>query len=144
MQSLGDQEQMKDHTDDNGNDSDATIIYSVENWSDSDNQPLAQLKDATITDAPPGKLNVKFFGLSKKHKKGRAFTCDKCGKQKCLHWVNHLQQAAKCSSMSLRTALLAQAGGTVFGIVASTPENIDDLEMKKIVLWNIATPTEHR
>ena len=66
-------------------------------------------------------------------------------KQKCLPWVNRLQQAAKCSNTSLRAALLARAGATVFGIVAATPENIDDLEMKKIVLRNfsnIATPTE--
>ena len=46
---------------------------------------------------------------------------------------------------SLRAALLARAGATVFGIVAATPENIDKLEMKKVVLRNfsdIATPTE--
>ena len=47
-------------------------------------------------------------------------------KQKCLPWVNQLQQAAKCSNTSLRAALLARAGTTVFGIVAATPENIDD------------------
>ena len=66
-------------------------------------------------------------------------------KQKCLPWVNQLQQAAKCSNTSLRAALLARAGATVFGMVAATPENIDDLEMKKVVLRNfsdIATPTE--
>ena len=66
-------------------------------------------------------------------------------KQKCLPWVNQLQQAAKCSNTSLRAALLARAGATVFGIVAATPENIDDLEMKKVVLRNfsdIATPTK--
>ena len=66
-------------------------------------------------------------------------------KQKCLPWVNRLQQVAKCSKISLRTALLARAGATVFGIVAATPEKIDDLEMKKIVQRNfsdIATPTE--
>ena len=66
-------------------------------------------------------------------------------KQKCLPWVNQLQQAAKCSNTSLRAALLARAGATVFGIVAATQENIDDLEMKKVVLRNfsdIATPTE--
>ena len=66
-------------------------------------------------------------------------------KQKCLSWVNRLQQAAKCSNTSLRAALLASAGATVFGIVAATPETIDDLEMKKVVLRNfcdIATPTE--
>ena len=65
-------------------------------------------------------------------------------KQKGLQWVNWLQQAAKCSNTSLRAALLARAGATVFGIVAATPENIDDLEMKKVVLRNfldIATPT---
>ena len=58
-------------------------------------------------------------------------------KQKCLPWVNRLQQAAKCSNTSLRAALLAR--------VAATPENIDDLEMNKIILRNfsdIATPTE--
>ena len=66
-------------------------------------------------------------------------------KQKCLPWVNRLQQAAKCSNTSLRAALLERAGPTVFGIVAATLENIDDLEMKKVVLRNfsdIATPTE--
>ena len=66
-------------------------------------------------------------------------------KQKCLPWVNQLQQAAKCSNISLRAAFLARAGATVFGIVAATPENIDDLEMKKVVLRNfsdIATPTK--
>ena len=66
-------------------------------------------------------------------------------KQKCLPWVNRLQQAAKCSNTSLRAALLARAGATVFGIVAATPENIDDLEMKKVILRNfsdIATPME--
>ena len=66
-------------------------------------------------------------------------------KQKCLPWVNRLQQAAKCSNTSLRAAFLARAGTTVFGIVAATPENIDNLEMKKVVLRNfsdIATPTE--
>ena len=66
-------------------------------------------------------------------------------KQKYLPWVNQLQQAAKCSNTSLRATLLARAGATVFGIVAATPENIDDLEMKKVVLRNfsnIATPME--
>ena len=42
-------------------------------------------------------------------------------KQKYLPWVNRLQQAAKCSNTSLRAALLARAGATVFGIVAATP-----------------------
>ena len=66
-------------------------------------------------------------------------------KQKCLPWVNQLQQAAKCSNTLLRAALLARAGATVFVIVAATPENIDDLEMKNVVLRNfsdIATPME--
>ena len=66
-------------------------------------------------------------------------------KQKCLPWVNRLQPAAKCSNTSLRAALLARAGTTVFGIVAATPENINDLEMKKVVLRNfsdIVTPME--
>ena len=66
-------------------------------------------------------------------------------KQKCLPWVNRLQQAAKCSNTSLRAALLARAGATVFSIVVATPETIDDLEMKKVVLRNfsdIATPME--
>ena len=66
-------------------------------------------------------------------------------KQKCLPWVNQLQQAAKCTNTSLRAALLARAGATVFGIVAAIPENIDNLEMKKVVLRNfsnIATPTK--
>ena len=51
-------------------------------------------------------------------------------KKKFLPWVNRLQQAAKCSNTSLRATFLARAGATVFGIVAATPENIDDLEMK--------------
>ena len=55
-------------------------------------------------------------------------------KQKCPQWVNRLQQAAKCSNTSLRAALLARAGATVFEIITATPENIDDLEMNKIVL----------
>ena len=66
-------------------------------------------------------------------------------KQKCVPWVNRLRQAAKCSNISLRAALLARAGATVFGFVAATPETIDNLEMKKVVLRNfsdIATPTE--
>ena len=66
-------------------------------------------------------------------------------KQKCLPWVNRLQQAAKCSNTSFRAALLARAGATVFRIVTATPETIDDLEMKKVVLRifsDIATPTE--
>ena len=70
---------------------------------------------------------------------------ERTDKQKCLPWVNRLQQAAKCSNTSLQAALLARAGATVFGIVATTVESIDDLEMKKIVLRNfsdIATPTE--
>ena len=52
---------------------------------------------------------------------------------------------AKCSNTLLRAAFLARAGATVFGIVAATPENIDDLEMKKVVVRNfsnIATPME--
>ena len=52
-------------------------------------------------------------------------------KQKCLPWVNRLQQAAKSSNTLLRAALLARAGATVFGIVAATPENIDNLEDEK-------------
>ena len=66
-------------------------------------------------------------------------------KKKCLPWVNWLQQAAKCSNTSLRAALLARAGAKVFGRVAATPKNIDDLEMKKVILRNfsdIATPME--
>ena len=66
-------------------------------------------------------------------------------KQKFLPWVNRLQQAAKCSKISLRTVLLARAGATVFSIVAATPQNIDNPEMKKIILRNISditTPTE--
>ena len=66
-------------------------------------------------------------------------------RSRCLPWVNCLQQAAKCSKISLRTALLARVGATVFGIKAASPKNIDDLEKKKIVLRifsDIATPTE--
>ena len=65
-------------------------------------------------------------------------------KQKCLPWVNRLQQGAKCSNTSLRAAFLARAEATVFGIVAATPENIDNLEMKKVLrnFSDIATPTE--
>ena len=59
-------------------------------------------------------------------------------KQKCLPWVNWLQQAAKCSNTSLRAALLARARATVFSILATTPENIDDIEMKKVVLRNFS------
>ena len=55
-------------------------------------------------------------------------------KQKCLPWVIQLQQAAKCSNTSLRADLLARAGATVFGIVAATPENINDPEIKKVAL----------
>ena len=57
-------------------------------------------------------------------------------KQKCLPWVNQLQQTVKCSNISLRAALLPRAGATIFSIVAATPEDVDDLEMKKIVLTN--------
>ena len=66
-------------------------------------------------------------------------------KQKCLSWVNRLQQAAKCLNTSLKAALLARARATVFSILAATPETIDDLEMKKVLLRNfsnIATPTK--
>ena len=45
-------------------------------------------------------------------------------KQKCLPWVNRLQQAAKCSNTSLRAALSARAGATVFGIVAATQKSL--------------------
>ena len=66
-------------------------------------------------------------------------------KTKCLPWVNRIQQAAACSSMKFRQALLAKAGATVFGIVAATPASIEDLELKKVILRNfsdIVTPTE--
>ena len=66
-------------------------------------------------------------------------------KSKCLPWVNRLQQAASCSTMKFRKALLSKAGPTVFRIMASTPENIEGLELKQVVLQNfsdIATPSE--
>ena len=66
-------------------------------------------------------------------------------KTKCLPWVNRVQQAATCSTMKFRKALLAKAGPTVFRIVASTPENIEDLELKQVILQNfsdIATRSE--
>ena len=55
-------------------------------------------------------------------------------KSKCLPSVNNVQQAAACSSMKFRKALLAKSGATVFDIVALTTENIEDLELKKVVL----------
>ena len=42
-------------------------------------------------------------------------------KQKCLPWVNQLHQEAKCSNTSLRAALLARAGATVFQYCSSNP-----------------------
>ena len=47
--------------------------------------------------------------------------------------------------MEFRKALLYKAGPTVFGIIASTPKDISDLELKQIILQNfsdIATPSE--
>ena len=44
-----------------------------------------------------------------------------------------------------KSCSLSKSRGHSFGIVAATPENIDDLEMKKVVLRNfsdIATPME--
>ena len=39
--------------------------------------------------------------------------------------------------MKFRKALLSKAGATVFGIMASTPENIKDLELKQVVLQEL-------
>ena len=66
-------------------------------------------------------------------------------KTKCLPWVNRVHQAAMNSSMKFRKALLAKAGPTVFGIVADTPIDIKDLELKQVILANfsdISTPSE--
>ena len=61
-------------------DSDATIIYSPGKWTDSDVEPLSSLQ-STISkpENPIGKLKVKFFGLLKKPKHKRAYTCPVCG-----------------------------------------------------------------
>ena len=66
-------------------------------------------------------------------------------KTKCLPWVNRVHQAAINSSMEFRKALLAKAGPTVFRIVADTPSDIKDLELKQVILANfsdISTPSE--
>ena len=66
-------------------------------------------------------------------------------KTQCLPWVNRIHQATSGSSMEFRKALLYKAGPTVFGIIASTPKDISDLELKQIILQNfsdIATPSE--
>ena len=70
---------------------------------------------------------------------------DGSDKTKCLPWVNRVQQAAACSSMNFRQALLAKAGTTVFGIVAATRTDIGEMELKQVILRNlsnIATPSE--
>ena len=53
---------------------------------------------------------------------------------KCLHWLNRVQQAAGCSGMPFRNALLAKAGAAVFKIIANTSVFSSDLELKRIVL----------
>ena len=66
-------------------------------------------------------------------------------KTQCLPWVNRIHQATSGSSMEFRKALLHKAGPMVFGIIASTPKDISDLELKQIILQNfsdIATPSE--
>ena len=66
-------------------------------------------------------------------------------KTQCLPWVNRIHQAISGSSMEFRKVLLYKAGPTVFGIIASTPKDISDLELKQIILQNfsdIATPSE--
>ena len=66
-------------------------------------------------------------------------------KHNCLPWVNRIHQATSGSAMEFRKALLYKAGPTVFGIIASTPKDISDLELKQIILQNfsdIATPSE--
>ena len=66
-------------------------------------------------------------------------------KTQCLPWVNRIHQATSGSSMEFRKAPLYKAGPTVFGIIASTPRDISDLELKQIILQNfsdIATPSE--
>ena len=61
-------------------DSDATIIYSPGKWTDSDVEPLLSLQSSiSKPENPIGKLTVKFFGLSKKPKCKRAYTCPVCG-----------------------------------------------------------------
>ena len=55
-------------------------------------------------------------------------------KTQCLPWVNRVHQATSGSSMEFRKALLYKAGPTVFGIIASTPKDISDLELKQIIL----------
>ena len=70
---------------------------------------------------------------------------DGSDKTQCLPWVNRIHQATSGSSMEFRKALLYKAGPTVFGIIASTPKDISDLELKQIILQNfsdIATPSE--
>ena len=59
-------------------------------------------------------------------------------KTKCLPWMNRVHQAAINSSMKFRKALLAKAGPTVFKIVADTPINIKDLELKQVILANFS------
>ena len=66
-------------------------------------------------------------------------------KTQCLPWVNRVHQATSGSSMEFRKALLYKAGPTMFGIIASTPKDIGDLELKQIILQNfsdIATPSD--
>ena len=70
---------------------------------------------------------------------------DGSDKTQCLPWVNRIHQETSGSSMEFRKALLYKAGPTVFGIIASTPKDISDLELKQIILQNfsdIATPLE--
>ena len=70
---------------------------------------------------------------------------DGSDKTQCLLWVNRIHQATSGSSMEFRKALLYKAEPTVFSIIASTPKNISDLELKQIILQNfsdIATPSE--
>ena len=49
-------------------------------------------------------------------------------KTQCLPWVNRVHQATSGTSMEFRKALLYKAGPTVFGIIASTPKDIGDLQ----------------
>ena len=64
-------------------DSDATIDYCLENWTESDVEPLSTLRPGKSAPKhlkhPIGTLKVKFFGLSKKVKSQRIYTCPICG-----------------------------------------------------------------
>ena len=64
-------------------DSDATIDYCPQDWMESDVEPLSILRPGKSAPKQPkhsiGTLKVKFFGLSKKVKSQRIYTCPICG-----------------------------------------------------------------